>query len=221
MQGKEQKNGIPGPVKREKQYRRTGKSGNSLLIQFKLLSVAVVLAAVFNAGAVHAHGKESLEDDSCMRRSGENIVHLSVYQPQVDITGHYCTDIPSVGNTVLVVDLVDPPLREMPIEVKLFKGSGEEGEMLTQIRAAIYEDGVISTQQVLEEGKHLLVITADGMPPLKYFYHLRVEMINYAEVFRATIGPVIGLLLTTLIGYKLLKSRRFKNWIANRSNRKA
>ncbi|MCW5606725.1 MAG: hypothetical protein KIT26_01550 [Nitrosomonas sp.] len=192
-----------------------------MLIQFKLLSVAVVLAAVFNAGAVHAHGKESLEDDSCMRRSGENIVHLSVYQPQVDITGHYCTDIPSVGNTVLVVDLVDPPLREMPIEVKLFKGSGEEGEMLTQIRAAIYEDGVISTQQVLEEGKHLLVITADGMPPLKYFYHLRVEMINYAEVFRATIGPVIGLLLTTLIGYKLLKSRRFKNWIANRSNRKA
>ncbi|MBX3629600.1 MAG: hypothetical protein KF908_06700 [Nitrosomonas sp.] len=187
-----------------------------MLIQFKLLSVAVVLAAVFNAGAVHAHGKESLEDDSCMRRSGENIVHLSVYQPQVDITGHYCTDIPSVGNTVLVVDLVDPPLREMPIEVKLFKGSGEEGEMLTQIRAAIYEDGVISTQQVLEEGKHLLVITADGMPPLKYFYHLRVEMINYAEVFRATIGPVIGLLLTTLIGYKLLKSRRFKNWIANR-----
>lgn len=220
MQGKEQTNGIPGPVKREKQYRGTGKSGNSLLIQFKLLSVAVVLAAVFNAGAVHAHGKESLEDDSCMRRSGENIVHLSVYQPQVDITGHYCTDIPSVGNTVLVVDLVDPPLREMPIGIKLFKGSSEEGEMLTQIRAAIYEDGVISAQQVLEEGKHLLVITADGMPPLKYFYHLRVEMINYAEVFRATIGPVIGLLLTTLIGYKLLKSRRFKNWIANRGKGK-
>lgn len=202
------------------QEKEADRRGKRLSVQFRQLSIAAVLAMVCNVGAVYAHGKESLEDDSCTRRSGENIVHLSVYQPQVDITGHYCTDIPSVGNTVLVIDLVDPPLREMPIGVKLFKGSSEEGEELTQIRAAIYEDGVINTQQVLEEGKHLLVITADGMPPLKYFYHLRVEMINYAEVFRATIGPAVGLLLAALIGYKLLTSRRFKNWMTARKNGK-
>jgi hypothetical protein len=186
------------------------------LKQFKLLGVMAILAAGFNTGTVYAHGAEPLEDDSCTRRSGENMVHLSVYQPQVDITGHYCTNIPSAGNTVLVIDLVDPPLREMPISVKLIKGSSEEGEVLGQIRTALYEDGVINTQQVLEKGEHLLVITADGMPPLKYFFHLRVEMINYAEVFRASIGPAVGLLLTTLIGYKLFKSRRFKNWMASR-----
>ncbi|MCC6922021.1 MAG: hypothetical protein IT525_02985 [Nitrosomonas sp.] len=45
-------------------------------------------------------------------------------------------------------------------------------------------------------------------------------MINYAEVFRATIGPAVGLLLTTLIGYKLFRSRRFKNWITNRKKMK-
>lgn len=198
------------------QEKAAGKRGKRLLVQFSLLSMAAVLAIVLNTSVVYAHGKESLEDDSCTRRGGEYIVHLSVYQPQVDITGHYCTDIPSVGNTVLVIDLVDPPLREMPIGVKLFRGSSEEGEVLAQIRAALYEDGVINTQQVLEEGKHLLVITADGMPPLKYFYHLRVEMVNYAEVFRATIGPAVGLLLAALIGYKLLTSRRFKNWMAAR-----
>ncbi|SET65449.1 hypothetical protein SAMN05216326_1531, partial [Nitrosomonas marina] len=33
---------------------------------------------------------------------------------------------------------------------------------------------------------------------------------------RATIGPVVGLLLTVLIGYKLFRSKRFKDWLATR-----
>lgn len=218
MEEKRQTRGMSIPREEEKQKGWTGQRASRLLKQ--LLGVAAILTATLNTGVVYAHGGEALEEDSCTRRSGENLVHLSVYQPQMDITGHYCTNIPSAGNTVLVIDLVDPPLREMPISVKLIKGSSEEGEVLTQIRTALYEDGVINTEQVLEEGKHLLVITADGMPPLKYFYHLRVEMINYAEVFRATIGPAVGLLLTTLIGYKLFRSRRFKNWMTNRKRMK-
>jgi hypothetical protein len=218
MEEKRQTKGMSVPREEEKQKEWTGQRENRLLKQ--LLGVAVILTATLSTGALYAHGGEALEEDSCTRRSGENMVHLSVYQPQMDITGHYCTNVPSAGSTVLVIDLVDPPLREMPIGVKLIKGSSEEGEVLAQIRTALYEDGVINTEQVLEEGKHLLVITADGMPPLKYFYHLRVEMINYAEVFRATIGPAVGLLLTTLIGYKLFRSRRFKNWMANRKKMK-
>ena len=186
----------------------------------KISAAVIVLIAALYTGAVFAHGKEDLEDDSCMRRIGENMIHLSVYQPQVDEAGHYCTDIPASGNTVLVVDLVDPLLREVPIGVKLIRGSSEEGDVIANIRTDIYVDGVISTQQVLDEGKHVLVITADGMPPLKYLYHLRVEMINYADVFRATIGPAVGLMLTMLIGYKLFKSKRFNNWMATRRKKK-
>ncbi|MCP5244996.1 MAG: hypothetical protein H6937_03115 [Burkholderiales bacterium] len=65
-----------------------------------------------------------------------------------------------------------------------------------------------------------MVITVDGVQPLKYLYHLRVEMVNYAEVFRASIGPVVGLVLLTLIGYKLFKSKRFKNWMATRRKKR-
>jgi len=221
MQEKEQTQDMPESGREEKQGKEAGKRGERLLKQARLFSAAAVfLMAVLHTGVVNAHGKEALEEDSCTRRGGENLVHLSVYQPQVDVAGHYCTDIPSAGNTVLVIDLVDPPLREMPIGVKLIKGNTEEGEVVAQIRPSLYQDGVISTQAVLEEGRHLLVITADGMPPLKYFYHLRVEMINYAEVFRATIGPTVGLLLITFIGYKLFRSRRFKNWMATRRKTK-
>jgi hypothetical protein len=187
----------------------------------KMGAAVILFVAVLYAGTVFAHGTEELEDDSCMRRIGENMIHLSVYQPQVDEAGHYCTNIPAAGNTVLVVDLVDPILREMPIGIKLVRGSREEdGEVIANIRATEYPDGVINTQQVMEQGKHLLVITAEGVQPLKYLYHLRVEMVNYSEVFRATIGPFVGLVLLTLIGYKLFKSKRFKNWMTTRRKKR-
>lgn len=186
-----------------------------------ILVLVLVLVMALYANTVGAHGKVAMEEDSCMRRIGENMIHLSTYQPQVDEEGHYCTDIPKAGNTILVIDLVDPSLRDMPIGMKVIKGNKiDEGETVTHIRPALYQDGVISTQNVFDQGKYLILVTAEGIPPLNYEYHLRVEMINYAQVFRAWIGPVVGLLLVTILGYKLIKSRRFREWIASRSSGK-
>jgi hypothetical protein len=184
------------------------------------ISVFILVTALYT-NTVAAHGKVVMEEDNCMRRIGENMIHLSAYQPQVDEEGHYCTDIPKAGHAIFVIDLVDPSLRDMPIGMKVIKGSkADEGETVTHIRPTVYQDGVISTQGVLDQGKYLVVVTAEGVPPLNYEYHLRVEMINYANVFRATIGPAVGLLLTTILGYKLLRSRRFREWIASRGSKK-
>ncbi len=183
--------------------------------QIAQAGIAAFVLALLYTGTAGAHGKVEMEDDSCMRRIGENMIHLSVYQPQVDVEGHYCTNIPQAGNAVLVIDLVDPALREMPVGIKVVRGSNEEdGEIIADMRPAIYDSGVINTQKMLEQGKHTLVVTADGLPPLSYRYNLRVEMINYEEVFRASIGPLVGILLTTILGYKILRSRRFRNWLA-------
>ena len=64
-----------------------------------------------------------MEEDSCVRRIGENMVHLSAYQPQFDPSAQYCTEIPKVGDTYLVVDLIDPAMREMPIGMRVIKGT--------------------------------------------------------------------------------------------------
>jgi len=185
------------------------------IAQTGIAALTLVMALYTNTAG--AHGKVAMEEDNCMRRIGENMIHLSTYQPQVDEEGHYCTEIPKAGNAILVIDLVDPALREMPISVKVMQGSkAGEGEAITNLRPAMYQDGVISTQSQLAQGKYLIMITAEGIPPLNYEYHLRVEMINYAEVFRAAIGPAVGLLLTTILGYKLIRSRRFRDWLATR-----
>ncbi|UJP04965.1 MAG: hypothetical protein LZF61_08930 [Nitrosomonas sp.] len=195
-----------------------------MTVQIVSTGIAAVLAMVLvlQTGAAHAHGKVAMEDDNCMRRIGENMIHLSAYQPQLDEEGHYCTDIPKAGNAILVIDLVDPALREMPIAVKIGKGGKVgDGEIISHLRTAMYGDGVISTQTTFDQGPYYVQVTAEGIPPLHYEYHLRVEMVNYANVFRAAIGPTVGILLTLLLGYKLLRSKRFKAWLAARGKKKA
>ncbi len=76
---------------------------------------AFILITALHAGAAGAHGKESLEEDSCVRRIGENMVHLSAYQPQYDIGAQYCTEIPKGGDTYLVVDLSIQPCARCPL----------------------------------------------------------------------------------------------------------
>ena len=174
---------------------------------------AFILIATLHAGAAGAHGKESLEEDSCVRRIGENMVHLSAYQPQYDTSAQYCTEIPKGGDTYLVVDLIDPAMRDMPIGMRVIKGTNEtEDETVSLVRPAYHPDGVIRGETSLDQGLYTVIITAEGLPPLRYQYPLRVQMINYGNIFRTAVGPLIGLLVLALLLYKLMKSGRLQRW---------
>jgi hypothetical protein len=180
-------------------------------------AIVLVLIAVLHAGAAAAHGKVSLEEDSCVRRIGENMVHFSAYQPQYEPTAQYCTEIPKGGDTYLVVDLVDEALRGMPIGMRVVRGTSEtEDETVSYLRPGYHPDGVIRGETNLDQGLYTVIITAEGVPPLRYQYPLRVQMINYGNIFRAAVGPLIGLLLLALLAYKLMKSKRVQRWRASR-----
>ena len=183
----------------------------------QVIQAVLILSAVLNAGVAGAHGNVSLEEDSCVRRIGENMVHLSAYQPQFEPSAQYCTEIPKSGDTYLVVDLVDPALREMPIGMRVIKGTSEvDDETVSYLRPSYHPDGVIKGETSLDQGLYTVIITAEGMPPLRYQYPLRVQMINYANIFRTAVGPLIALLLLVLLGYKLMKSKRMQRWRASR-----
>ena len=180
-------------------------------------ATALMLVAVLYAGAAAAHGKVSLEEDSCVRRIGDSMVHLSAYQPQFEPSAQYCTEIPKGGDTHLVVDLVDQALREMPVGMRIVRGTNEtEDETVSFVRPSVHADGVIRGETSLDQGLYTVIITADGLPPMRYQYPLRVQMINYANVFRTAVLPLIGLLLLTLLAYKLMKSKRMQAWRASR-----
>ncbi len=167
------------------------------VIRISLPLLAFVLVAVIGPTAAVAHGNVSIEDDICVRRIGGNMVHFSAYQPQIEPKAQYCTEIPDVGDTFLVVDLVDPSLRTMPVGVKIIQGVNEneqdEAKTVAYWKPVSHPDGVVRGEATLEKGLYKLIITAEGLSPSTYL--LRVQQADYSKTWTLsswTIGITAG-----------------------------
>ena len=172
----------------------------------------LILLAAFFPSIANAHGKVALEDDPCVHRVGGNLVHFNAYQPQYEAKGQYCTDIPEEGETFLVVDLLDPGLRAMPVEVRVVRGSSEstEGQTVAYWPPALHPDGVVRGEANLSKGFYKLIITPQGFSPSHYL--LRVQQFDYGNLTRNAVGPLTILLLLAVMLYELSKSKRFWRW---------
>lgn len=180
-------------------------------------ATALILVMALHTGVASAHGKVAMEQDSCMRRAGDSMVHLSAYQPQHEPSAHYCTEIPNEGETFLVIDLVDQALRDMPVGLRIVRGTDDtDSETIKTIKADYHTDGVVGEKVYLEQGRYTIFIKGEGVPPVEYQYPIRVQMINYTKVFKKAIGPTMALLVLTFIGYKLTKTKRVQKWLASR-----
>lgn len=173
---------------------------------------ALVVLTVLLPGVAGAHGNVSIDEDLCVQRVGGNLVHFNAYQPQNEVKAQYCTDIPGEGDTFLVVDLVDPGLRNMPVGVRVVRGLNEnaEDETVAYWPPATHLDGVVRGEAKLAKGLYKVIITPEGFSPSSYL--LRVQQIDYGKMARKAIGPLTVLLLLALIGYELSKSNRLRNW---------
>jgi hypothetical protein len=143
---------------------------------------------------------------------GGNLVHLNAYQPQYEAKAHYCTEIPDEGETFLVVDLVDPSLRTMPVGVRVVRGidGAAEDETVAYWPPAPHLDGVVRGEATLVKGLYTLIITPEGVSPSSYL--LRVQQVDYTAMARNAMGPITIILLFVVIGYEFSKSRRVRNW---------
>jgi len=176
-----------------------------------------LLVAALYPGAAAAHEGADLDVDPCVRWVGESSVHFNAYQPQYELKAQYCTDIPKTGETFLVVDLVDPALRNVPVGLRIVKGSGSneaEAQTVANWRPSHHPTGVVSGETTLDAGLYRVIITAEGRNPLRYQYLLRVQMIDYQKLIRTVVVPLLGVLLMAWLGYKLVRSKWLRNWRA-------
>ena len=180
-------------------------------VPFRRIMSAVAVLPLLLPVVAGAHGNVTMEEDICVQRVGGNLVHFNAYQPQNEAKAQYCTDIPGEGDTFLVVDLVDPGLRNLPIGVRVVRGLSEtaEDETVAYWPPAIHLDGVVRGEAKLVKGLYKLIITPEGFSPSSYL--LRVQQIDYATIARKAIGPLTVLFLLALIGYEFSKSKRFRN----------
>lgn len=195
---------------------RMGLSFSTIKDKQKVLFYRVIGALAFVTilmpGLAAAHGNVTIEEDSCVRRVGGNLVHFNAYQPQHEARAQYCTDIPGEGDTFLVVDLVDVGLRNMPVGVRVVRGLNEtaEDETVAYWPPATHPDGVVRGEAKLVKGLYKVIITPEGFSPSSYL--LRVQQIDYGIIARKALGPLTVILLLALIGYELSKSKRWRNW---------
>ena len=118
-------------------------------------ATVLLLVAALYPGAAAAHEGADLEVDPCVRWVGESAVHFNAYQPQYELKAQYCTDIPKTGETFLVVDLVDPALRNVPIGMRIVKGNGSneaEAQTVADWRPSHHPDGVVSGETTSGRG---------------------------------------------------------------------
>src|SRR5262245_39146257 len=179
--------------------------------------VAIVfLAALSYPDFAAAHGATSGEDDPCLRRIGERVIHFSAYQPQHQLKDEYCTDIPKEGDTFLVVDLVDPALRNELIGMRVIKGNGSkesEDQIVADIRPTTHPDGVLRGEARLDEGIYTVTIAAEKQNLTRRpQYLLRVHMTDYQKLARTVAIPLVGMLLAAWLLYKLVRSQWVRRW---------
>jgi hypothetical protein len=178
-------------------------------------ALLLVLALAY-PGIAAAHGTTSGEDDPCIRQVGERVVHFNAYQPQYQVKEQYCTDIPNTGETFLVVDLVDPVLRNEPVGMRIVKGNGSKEsaeQLVADIRPSTHPDGVLRSEVRLDEGLYTVTIATEKQNLMKRpQYLLRVQMTDYQKLVQTLAIPLFGMLLVAWLGYKLLRSTWLRNW---------
>ncbi|MEK7760253.1 MAG: hypothetical protein AAB433_01610 [Nitrospirota bacterium] len=178
----------------------------------------MLLAVLSHPGVAAAHGVVNGEDDPCLRQVGERVVHFNAYQPQYQLKDQYCTDIPQEGDTVLVVDLVDPALRNEPIGMRVMKGNGSteaEDQIVADIRPSTHQDGVLRGEVRLDEGLYTVTIASEKQNLMRRpQYLLRVHMTDYQKLMRTVAVPLLSVLLVAWLGYKLLRSTWLRKWWA-------
>ena len=176
----------------------------------------MLLAVLSLPGVAAAHGAVSGEDDPCLRRIGEQVIHFSAYQPQYELKDQYCTDIPKEGDTFLVVDLVDPALRNEPVGMQIMKGNGSknaEDQIVADIRPSTHPDGVLRGEVRLDEGLYTVIIATETQNLMRRpQYLLRVRMTNYQQLAQTIVVPLLGALFVAWLLYKLLQSTWLRNW---------
>jgi len=83
----------------------------------KLSSALLAMAAV----SAWAHGGVGVEEDKCILRIGNSKAHFAGYQPEHRASQEFCEDIPEVGRAVLVIDFIQPELRERVVEFRILR----------------------------------------------------------------------------------------------------
>ncbi|VVM04349.1 hypothetical protein MAMC_00023 [Methylacidimicrobium cyclopophantes] len=149
----------------------------------RILGISLALAWSIQPSSSWAHGGGGTGGLECglMQKEGYAI-HLDVYVRSQGGMGNfktYCQNVPTTGRMSLVLDLVTPQLRQIPLECTV---TSSEGKVVAHFPAQVFSSGVASLDLDLpDRGRYMVDLTlvgkngADGKP-LVFRFPINVGM---------------------------------------------
>lgn len=93
---------------------------------YKQLVLCLALSLGF-ASLASAHGGVAFEEDQCVINIGFLKAHFTIYQPELHGSDEFCEEIPSVGETVFVMEYQHDFLKEMPVDFRIIRDTQDFG----------------------------------------------------------------------------------------------
>jgi hypothetical protein len=132
---------------------------------------------MFCSPFVFAHGGVAFEEDLCVINIGFLKAHFTGYQPLSAGSDEFCEDIPNVAESVFVIDYLHDFLKEMSVDFRIIRDSGDLGTYakwedivrLTDIESdtvyyqppVVRSDGVFTSAfDFKEKGGYIGIVTA-------------------------------------------------------------
>lgn len=125
---------------------------------FKVLGA--LLGVLLANSAAYAHGGVAVEQDTCVMFLGPYRMHLTGYQPEVAAGQEFCEDIPAVGKALIVLDVVDDPLRDMVTEVRIIQKDSwtaaqstvgdEQAKKILDLPPQFYKTGSLTIEHMFD-----------------------------------------------------------------------
>ena len=132
----------------------------------RAMGMAATLTTGLGASTAHAHGGLSMEKDLCKLRLGPYAMHFTGYQPEVSGANEFCEDIPRTGHTVVALDAVDEALRDLPLEVRIIRDTGDESDLdaitVLHLPPKVYPAGTVSFEHRFDEPGKFVGLVSGG-----------------------------------------------------------
>jgi len=99
----------------------------------------------------------------CKLRLGPYYMHFAGYQVRPGYPDtEFCEDIPATGRTIIVMDAIDQPLRNIPVKVQILTNEANApGSTVVELPPKTYRSGSISLEYTFERpGNFVGLVTA-------------------------------------------------------------
>jgi hypothetical protein len=107
-----------------------------------------------------------MENDMCKLRVGPYAMHFTGYQPYSAPELEFCEDIPGTGRTLIVLDYLDQQLRDLPVEVRIIRDTGDESDLervtVFHTPAAVYPRGNVVIDHTFDAPGRFVRLVAVG-----------------------------------------------------------